>query len=216
MSVMGVWVVGAVPDDEARALSRHAARRGTGDEDLPPVHAQALAWWSGGGDAERFFDGTADGSGGASPTPAALRFAELVHCNTAPDDEPALTLQDELMELMPTTGGDGPFAAVARKASPVAALLHGLGAEASALLPGRFGEFLLSHDEVVAALPRVVRALDVSGARRDEVLSRVAGWMRGMGDAPEFDGAELLDAPVRVLRHAARSGLGAAAFSRWY
>lgn len=171
---------------------------------------------AGGGDGRLFFETAHDGSGVTRPTPAALRFAALVDSTTAADDVPALTLRDELVELMPQTGGGGPFAAVARKANPVAALLYALGPDVSALLPGRFGEFLLPHDEVVAALPRAERALDVSGTRRDEVLSRVAGWMSGMADDPEFDAAELLDGPLRVLRHAARSGHGAAGLCRWY
>ncbi|WP_431951402.1 hypothetical protein [Actinacidiphila sp. bgisy167] len=54
---------------------------------------------------------------------------------------------------------------------------------------------LLTHDEVVAAVPQAERAQAVSGARPDEVLSRVADWMCGMGDAAGFDTAELLDAP---------------------
>ncbi|WP_431959940.1 hypothetical protein [Actinacidiphila sp. bgisy160] len=146
MSVTGVWVVGAVPDDEARAraraLSGHTSPHATGEEELLPA----------GGAGQRFL----------ADAPAVLRFAELVHCATAAeDDQPTLTLQDELMDLMPRTGGDGPFAVAARKASPVAALVYALGPGATALLPGRFGEFLLTHDEVVAALPRVERALDV-------------------------------------------------------
>lgn len=40
--------------------------------------------------------------------------------------------------------------------------------------------------------------------------------MTAMGDAPGFDAAELIDAPLRVLRFAAETRSGAAAFSRWY
>ena len=40
--------------------------------------------------------------------------------------------------------------------------------------------------------------------------------MTAMGDTPDCDAAELIDAPRRVLRYAAEAGFGAAAFSRWY
>jgi hypothetical protein len=181
----------------------------------PPGFGEALAWWSGGGDREPFFEVAPDGSGVARPTAAAVRFAELVH--TAHDvGDAAQALQDAAMDLMPRAEDAGVFVAAARKASPVAALFHGLGAQDSALLPGWFGDFLPTGDEVAAVLPRAARALGVSGTRRDEILSRVSAWTRAMGDAPVFDAAELLDGPLRVLRHAADRGLAATAFSRWY
>ncbi|MEU1616193.1 hypothetical protein ABZ479_02700 [Streptomyces sp. NPDC005722] len=205
MSVTGVWVVGAVPDDVVRAHAR-TSRPAARDEELPPELARALAWWAEG----------ADKTCPVKDDPAALRFAELVDsASAAEDDEPTLTLQEELMHLMPQIEGEGPFAAAACSAGPVAALVYALGPAASAQLPGRFGEFLLTHDELAAALPGAERALDLSGARREHVLARAADWMGALGD-PEFDAAELLDTPLRVLRHAARSGHGAAAFSRWY
>ncbi|MEU6273692.1 hypothetical protein ABZ871_14990 [Streptomyces populi] len=40
--------------------------------------------------------------------------------------------------------------------------------------------------------------------------------MTAMGDAPDFDAVELIEAPLRVVRHAEETGSGAAAFSRWY
>lgn len=116
---------------------------------------------------------------------------------------------------MPEAEGSGLFVAAARKASPAAALCYGLGAEGTAMLPGWFGDFLLAADDVITALPQAEEALRLSGTRREEVLSRIASWMTVMGDAPGFDAEELVDAPLRVLRHAAETGSGAAAFSRW-
>ncbi|MFF1481350.1 hypothetical protein ACFVYD_27995 [Streptomyces sp. NPDC058301] len=40
--------------------------------------------------------------------------------------------------------------------------------------------------------------------------------MTAMGDASDFEAAELIEAPLRVIRHAAVNGFGAAAFSRSY
>lgn len=84
------------------------------------------------------------------------------------------------------------------------------------MLPGRFGDFLLSADEVRAALPRAEEALLLSGTQRREVLTRITAWMTVMGDAPDFDAAELIDAPLRVLRLATETASGATAFSHWY
>jgi hypothetical protein len=125
-------------------------------------------------------------------------------------------MRDASMSLMPETEGVGLFVAAARKASPAAALCYGLGAEGTAMLPGWFGDFLLSADDVITALPRAEEALRLSSTRRSEALSRITAWMTAMGDAPGFDAAELIDAPLRVLRFAAETRSGAAAFSRWY
>lgn len=112
--------------------------------------------------------------------------------------------------------GCGEAVATARKASSAAALCYGLGAERTAMLPGWFGDFLLSADDVITALPRAEEALRLSSMRRGEVLSRITSWMTAMGDAPDFNAAELVDAPLQVLRFAAETGSGAAAFSRWH
>nr|WP_282190267.1 hypothetical protein [Streptomyces sp. RLB1-33] len=40
--------------------------------------------------------------------------------------------------------------------------------------------------------------------------------MTGLGDDPDHPADELLDGPLRVLRHAARTGQGAAGHVRWY
>ncbi|MFE4959855.1 hypothetical protein ACFRCW_39210 [Streptomyces sp. NPDC056653] len=125
-------------------------------------------------------------------------------------------MRDASMSLMPETEGAGLFVAVAHKASPAAALCYGLGAEGTAMLPGWFGDFLLSADDVITALPRAEEALSLSSTRRSEVFSRITSWIAAMGDAPGFDAAELIDAPLRALRFAAETGSGAAAFSRWH
>lgn len=216
MSSTGVWVVGVVADAEARALpDRYVHLIRPGDRDRPAGFGETLAWWSNGGDQEPFFHVPADSSGLLAPLPAARRFAGFVEDANAPT-EAADAMRDASMALMPEAQGAGLFAAAARKANPAAALCYGLGARRTAMLPGWFGDFLLSAEEVRTALPRTEEALLLSGTQRSAALDRITAWMTAMGDDPDFDAAELIDAPLRVVRHAAETGSGAAAFSRWY
>ena len=46
MSVMGVWIVGAIPDTEACELVRRFSGAATGRE-FP--YSASFAWWKGGG-----------------------------------------------------------------------------------------------------------------------------------------------------------------------
>ncbi|MFG2818648.1 hypothetical protein ACGFX4_04375 [Kitasatospora sp. NPDC048365] len=216
MSSTGVWVVGVVPDAEALALPErlfHLVR--PGDRTKPPGFAEALAWWSNGGDREPFFEPPVDPSKPVSLTPAARRLADLVE-DANPPTEAVEAMRDAGTALMPDAEGPGLYLATARKANPVAALHYGLGAQRSAMLPGWFGDFLLSASEVRNALPRAEEALLFSPSERSAALTRITAWMTGMGDDTDFGAAALVDAPLRVLRHAAATGSGAAAFSRWY
>ncbi len=213
MSVMGVWIVGAVPDAQVRDLAGRfsGALDGHG---LPHSAADAvtLAWWRDGGDKEPFFEDVS-GRQVFRPTDAAERFAELF---LGSDSDEADELWEVCLGLVNDDEPDGLFVASTRKASPVAALFYGLGALRSGLLPGAFGAFLLTHREVEEALPRVERVLRLTPEQRARVLQRIGAWMDGMGDKPDFDAAGLVEGPLRVLRHAADSGRGVAAFSRWY
>lgn len=216
MSSTGVWVVGVIPDGEARALvDRSIDLIRPGDWDRPPGFGDTLAWWSNGGDQEPFFEHPADPSEPLIPTPTAWRFADFIDGANAPTAATE-AMRGAGMALMPEVDGAGLFVATARSVNPAAALCYGLGAERSAMLPGRFGDFLLSADEVRAALPRAEEALLLSGTQRREVLTRITAWMTVMGDAPDFDAAELIDAPLRVLRLATETASGATAFSHWY
>ncbi|MFE4259348.1 hypothetical protein [Streptomyces sp. NPDC056883] len=211
MSSTAVWVVGAVPDEEARAIPGRYLHLVRPDEwSRPPAYSRETeAWWTRGGDREPFFEGT-------EPTPAAHRFAEFMDGVHATESEMVTAARDASTRAMPEAEGEGLFVAAARKASPVAALHYGLGAEASAAFPGWYGDFLLTASEVASALPRAEEALDLTGGRRAEVLSRITTWMTAMGDEPRFDAASLLDGPLRTLRFAARTGRGAAALTRWH
>jgi hypothetical protein len=215
MSVTGVWLVGAVPDREASALApRFSDASGASGPARSAALAADLDWWTAVGEREPFFE---EVPGASSPraTDAAYRFASLVDAAT-PATEPTETVWDACVDLMTDQGEDGMLVAVARKASPVAALYYALGPEGTSSLPGRFGHFLLSHGEVEARLADVEHALRPTGDRRARALRRIGTWMECMGDAPGFDAEELLDGPPRVLRRAAASGHGVAAFTRWY
>lgn len=207
-------MVGVLPDEEARAIPErflHLVR--PGDWDKPQAYTESLAWWSGGGDAEPFFEYADGPSGPPRATAAARRFADFMDLATTAS-EAVTAMQDAGSSVMPTSEGAGLFVATARDAAPAAALYHGLGARGSELFPGWFGDFLLDADEVAAALPRAEEALDLSGARRGQVLSRITDWMSVMGDDPGFDAAGLIEGPLRVLRFAAATRSGAGAFSR--
>ncbi|MEU9717436.1 hypothetical protein [Streptomyces sp. NPDC047976] len=200
-----------LPDEEARAIPGrflHLVR--PGDWDKPEAYTESLAWWSDGG-AEPLFEYADGPSGPPGATPAARRFADFMDLATTASDA-VTAMQDASSSAMREEAGL--FVATARKAAPVAALYHGLGVRGAELLPGWFGDFLLDADEVAAALPRAEQALDLSGARRSEVLARITDWMTVMGDAPDFDAAELVEGPLRVLRRAAAAKSGAGAFSR--
>lgn len=100
-----------------------------------------------------------------APTSAAQRFADFAEDANALT-EAAEAMRDASMTLMPETEGAGLFVATARKANPVAALCYGPGTQRSALLPGWFGDFLLSAEEVRTSLPRAEEALLLSSTVR--------------------------------------------------
>lgn len=208
MSYTGVWSVGAVPDAEVVALPRGFAHL---DETwtVPDGCADDLRWWLGGGDREPYFT--------PEPTPAAHRFAAFAR-GGGPTAPAVAAMKDAATDLLrhaaaPGSDPDGLFVEAVRKGEPATALHHGLGAEASAQLPGWFGDFLLTADEVRAVLPGAESVLAVTGQRRTEVLARIDAWVYAMTDAPEgeFDTAGLLAGPLRVLRYAAAHGLGVVA-----
>ena len=155
MSSTGAWVVGVVPDGEdRRPPNRYIHLVQPGDWDRPPDFRQALAWWLNGDEEEAFFEPAMGPSGPLVPTSVAYRFADCIE-NTNVSTPAQDAVQDASMTLIPKAVGAGLFVATARMANPIAALYYGLGARRSAMLPGWFGSFLLSTDEVRAALPRM-------------------------------------------------------------
>ncbi|MER5471043.1 hypothetical protein [Streptomyces sp. NPDC002685] len=213
MSSMKLWVVGVIPDSEARALPdrfAHLYEPWTGER---PGYVESLGWWTGGGDREPCFTPCTSGSGDLVATAAAVRLDRLIDDSNV-EIASVEAMKDASLSLMPRAVGMGRFAATGRSANPVAALHYALGYESAAKLPGWFGDFLLPAEAVVAALPGVEEALRPTGTRRAEVLSRISDWMAVMGGDRAFDAAELLDGPLRVFQHAADTRSGASAFSR--
>ncbi|MFF3069855.1 hypothetical protein ACFVSN_00540 [Kitasatospora sp. NPDC057904] len=215
MSATGVWVVGTVDDEQVRELLLAAVR----SSPPPPPSAPAgvtteLAWWRGLAGESLFTRRTA-GAGGWAATEDALRLYRFF--DSCLDDSDAVeALRDAVMEQFPANEGEGLFAATARKANPFWALAYALGAEATLRLPGWFGDFLLDSAQVRACLPRAEEALALTGPRRRDVIERIHAWLDGLGDDPAHDADTLLDGPLRVLRHAARTGQGIAGQTRWY
>ncbi|MEU9547160.1 hypothetical protein [Streptomyces mirabilis] len=71
-------------------------------------------------------------------------------------------------------------------------------------------------EQVRAQLPAVEETLVLTGTPRHDAIERIHAWMTGLGDDAAHDADQLLDGPLRVLRHAARTGHGAAGQVRWY
>jgi hypothetical protein len=201
-----------MPDEDVRGVMQRfpdyrLAQRPT------PESLEDVEWW-------RRVDGDfftePDGHPGVPrTTDLALRFhhfAEQTQAWSDAIDEMKCTL----MELLPRDAGEVALAAVARKADPATALIYALGAEAAMKLPGWFGNMLLTSTQARRALPGAEAALTMSDERRDVVRSRVSDWLEGFGDDPHHDIDELIDGPLRVLRHAAENNLGVVGFTEWY
>ncbi len=223
MSATGVWIVGVVPDGRIADLLLTAARSApstataAGPAPSPPTRvdmATELNWWRS-KPTESLFHPSAAAPGSWSADDDAYRLSAFLD-NCRDGSDPVEALRDAVMDEFPPTTGEDLFAAVARKAGPFSALAYALGPDATLQLPGWFGDFLLDADEVRTHLPAATEALTLTGATRQRAVERIHAWMTGLGDDPDHDAEELLDGPLRVLRHAARTGRGAAAQVRWY
>lgn len=216
MSVIGVWVIGSVTDEGVAEVLRAAVepspppRPLVGNRDV----SGALAWWRDRADASMFSTSAARPGDWVAEDDAYRLNDFLDGCRD--DSEQVEALRDAVMELFPPEGDEGLFAATARKASPFSALAYALGPDATLQLPGWFGDFLLDSGEVGPRLREAEEALALTGSRRRDVVERIHAWMTGLGDDPGHDAEELLDGPLRVLRHAARTGQGVAGHVRWY
>ncbi|MER5402916.1 hypothetical protein [Streptomyces sp. NPDC002599] len=213
MSVTGVWIVGAVPEQ----VVRNSLSASVQDSAPAPVHCDVpgeLAWWRSKAQASMFTPST-NFPGDWSADEDALRLSTFFDA-CRDDSDHAEKLRDTVMDQFPPDVGEGLFVATARKADPFSALAYALGPDATLRLPGRFGDFLLDAGQVRAQLLAVEETLVLTGTSRRDAIERIHAWMTGLGDDPAHDADELLDGPLRVLRHAARTGQGAAGQVRWY
>ncbi|MGC4987448.1 hypothetical protein ACLQ18_43955 [Streptomyces sp. DT193] len=213
MSVTGVWIVGAVPDQEVRNL-QSASVQNSSSTPVRRDEPGELAWWRSKAQESMFTPSTSS-AGDWSPDEDALRLSAFFGA-CRDDSDHAEKLRDTVMDHFPPDVDEGLFVATARKADPFSALAYALGPDATLRLPGRFGDFLLDAEQVRAQLPAVEETLVLTGTPRRDAIERIHAWMTGLGDDPAHDADELVDGPLRVLRHAARTGHGAAGQVRWY
>lgn len=212
---MGVWAIGTLPDQKMKELLQAAVQ--ASPQAPIPAHADVageLAWWRSKA-PESLFSASKTSPGSWVAHDDAFRLSAFFD-NCYDDSDAVESLGDTVMDQFPPKGDEGLFAAVARKSSPFSALAYALGPDAVLRLPGWFGDFLLRAEEVRAQLPAAEEALALAGAQRRDAVERIHRWMTGLGDDPDHDAEELLDGPLRVLHHAARTGQGAAGLVRWY
>ncbi|WP_406352078.1 hypothetical protein OHB56_06160 [Streptomyces sp. NBC_01635] len=213
LSVTGVWIVGAVPEQEVRSVLSASVQNSA----PAPVHCDVpgeLAWWRSKAQASMFTPSTSS-PGDWSADEDALRLSAFFDA-CRDDSDHAQELRDTVMDQFPPAAEEGLFVTTARKADPFSALAYALGPEATLRLPGRFGDFLLDAEQVRDQLPAVEETLVLTGTPRRDAIERIHAWMTGLGDDPDHNADELLDGPLGVLRHAARTGHGAAGQVRWY
>ncbi|UXY24154.1 hypothetical protein N8I84_39815 [Streptomyces cynarae] len=211
MSVMGVWVVGVVADDaveEARRRFPDAA----GAHGTWPESSTDMSWWRERLEPAGLFDGTPERP---SRIDEIVRFADAVD-RVRNDETKVDEFQDYLLHAVPQQESEGMFCAAVPRGDGAAALMWGLGLDATLRLPGCCGQFLFDAAQVQAALPATEQALVLHQPRRANAAARIRIWLDEMADDPNHDVDELLNGPLRVLRYAARTGLGAVGLTLWY
>ncbi|MEV7319267.1 hypothetical protein [Streptomyces sp. NPDC093970] len=211
MSVMGVWVVGVLADDaveDARRRFPDAA----GVHGTWPVSAADMNPWSEPLVPAELLDGSPERQ---SHTDEIARFADAVY-KVRNEGTEVDEFQDHLLHTVPQQEGEEMFCAVVPRGDGAAALLWGLGRDTALRFPGCCGQFLFDAAQVRAALPAAEQALVLHPPRRAHVSARIRLWLDEMADDPNRDIDELIDAPLRVLRHAASTGVGAVGLTLWY
>jgi len=213
LSTTNAWIIGTLPDEAIDDALQAAVQAGPPQPPSIPVDLSGgLARWRSRAHESLF---STSETGRLHADDDAFRLSVFLD-SCLDDSQPAAALRDAVMERFPAHGTEGLFAAVARKASPFSALAYALGPDATLQLPGWFGDFLLTAEEVRAQLPAAEQALALTGTQRRNAVERIHAWLTGLGDAPDHDAEELLDGPLRVLHHAARTGQGAAGQVRRY
>ncbi|MFE0461814.1 hypothetical protein ACFW1A_21460 [Kitasatospora sp. NPDC058965] len=102
--------------------------------------------------------------------------------------------------------GEPRVVVLCRKAFPAAALAYAMGPQRFSLLPGWFGDLVLTPAQVRASLPRVERAFTWTAAERADAERLLTEALRGDPDRADLDA--LLDGVPPVWRAAARGGFG--------
>lgn len=205
MSVTGYWIVGAIIPAAVERL------RGLFPPP-PPETAEDLASWQA-LDEATIAEPELACNRPYLPTDAVLRFLEMTGARVPEADADI----DTCIKAVAEVEDEDCFVVSIRKGDPVAALFYGLGFAAARTLPGRFGCFLLTADEVVAVLPAARAILTMDAPRRAQVLARIYAWLEVAGDVSiGFDAGDLLDGVPRILLRAAELGRGAVGVVQWY
>lgn len=208
MSWTGLWTIAAISNADVRRLRKRFnavvnARRSD------PAVAEAWRRWAADPNLEPgyFPDGDSSDLFRVAPRPSVAAFMELAGGwpVSGPSDPDLVRECREAWDPRVE-----PFGFACRKDHPVAALFHGIGPERAALLPGWFGDFMLSARQVRRTQAQVERALG------DELLTRIKSvipireWLHGMGEDTSTDPeiAGLLYGPSRLWQNAVNLGLG--------
>ncbi|WP_037603338.1 hypothetical protein [Streptacidiphilus rugosus] len=211
MGGMGVWVVGVVADDaieDARRRFPDAA----GAHGTWPASSADVSQWCESLEPAELPDGTPERP---SSIDEIARFADAVY-RVRNDETEVDEFQDCLLHLVPQQESEGMFCSAVPRGDGAAALMWGLGRDTTLRIPGCCGQFLFDAAQVHAALPAAEQALTFPLRRRAHVTARIRQWLDEMADDPNCDIDELIDGPLRVLRHAARTGVGAVGLTLWY
>lgn len=204
-------MIGIVADhaiEEARRRFPDAA----GAHGTWPAPSADMNQWCGPLDPAESLDGTPERPSRGDDI---VRFTDAVHRvrNDATDvDE----FQDHLLHAVPQQESKSMFCAAVPRGDGAAALLWGLGRDTALRIAGCCGQFLFDAAHVRAALPAAEQALVLHPSRRAHVAARIRLWLDEMADDPNRDIDELIDGPLRVLRYAARTGVGAVGLTLWY
>ncbi|MFF4345544.1 hypothetical protein ACFY00_37255 [Kitasatospora sp. NPDC001540] len=182
MGYQGWWMLGVVPDGAAAAV---------GWPGRPAGAEERLAWWR--------------AHPGAGRAELRALFESWGHVE---EDEELDPVRWELLRMLEERPEQERWVFGLRKAFPFHALAFALGPDGVERLPGWGGEFVWDAGQVRERLPEVEAVLGVGGAARESAFGRAAEWLAEEGDG-EGEVAELFEAPLRVLRAAARAGEGA-------
>jgi hypothetical protein len=206
MSVTGYWIAGAIPPAAVEKLRDRFTP-------LPPAEPdEDLSWWRA-MDEATIAEPESLHRGPHCPTDAVARFTEMIGARVPAADDDINACIDAVAEV----DEEDDFVVSVRKGDPVAALFYGLGFAAARTLPGRFGCFLLTADEVLAAVPAAHSFLSMDAFRRAQVLARIYAWLEVAGDvSADFDANGLIDGIPRILLRAAELGRGAVGVVQWY
>ncbi|MCX4755172.1 hypothetical protein [Kitasatospora purpeofusca] len=183
MSFTGFWVVMPVPASVV--------------EEVAPVLAPPIEHRRTSGPARRAMERWAGGGPDGLDMP-------LLHDLASPD------LLDDHLDLLfdvwEAHANAGPFLKSAcRKGYPAVGLAHALGPDRFRALPGWFGNFVLTRDQVRTTLPAVEAALTLLPSERRSAEVRLREVLE---EVSAEDADTLLDSPLPTWRRAAAAGQG--------